>query len=38
MFGALLAAAYVLVPPFRGSGPVMNVLGLSAVVAIIAGV
>jgi len=34
--GALLAAAYVLIPPFRGSGPVMNVLGLSPVLAILA--
>ena len=36
--GALLTAAYVLLPPFRGSGPVMNLLGLSPVLAIIAGV
>jgi diguanylate cyclase (GGDEF)-like protein/PAS domain S-box-containing protein len=35
--GALLTAAYVLLPPFRGSGPVMNLLGLSPVLAIIAG-
>src|SRR5215207_5935150 len=36
--GALLTAAYVLLPPFRGSGPVMNLLGLSPVLAIAAGV
>src|SRR5262249_52047262 len=35
--GALLCALYVWVPPFAGSGPVMNLLGLSPVVAIIAG-
>src|SRR5215217_9081564 len=34
--GALLTAAYVLLPPFRGSGPVMNILGLSPVLAILA--
>src|SRR4029078_6045293 len=34
--GALLCALYVWVPPFAGSGPVMNVLGLSPVVAIVA--
>ena len=36
--GAVLAAAYVLLPPFRGSAPVMNLLGLSPVIAIIVGV
>jgi hypothetical protein len=36
--GALLTAAYVLVPPLKGSGPVMNLLGLSPVVAILVGV
>jgi len=36
--GALLTTAYLLVPPLKGSGPVMNVLGLSPVIAIIAGV
>jgi diguanylate cyclase (GGDEF)-like protein/PAS domain S-box-containing protein len=35
--GALLCALYVWVPPFAGSGPVMNLLGLSPVVAIVAG-
>jgi len=36
--GALLCAAYVWVPPFAGSGPVFNLLGLSPVVAIVIGV
>ena len=36
--GALLSALYVWVPPFAGSGPVFNLLGLSPVVAIIIGV
>jgi diguanylate cyclase (GGDEF)-like protein/PAS domain S-box-containing protein len=36
--GALLCALYVWVPPFKGSGPVMNLLGLSPVVAILVGV
>jgi diguanylate cyclase (GGDEF)-like protein/PAS domain S-box-containing protein len=36
--GALLTALYVWVPPFAGSGPVMNVLGLAPVVAILLGV
>ena len=36
--GALLCALYVWVPPFKGSGPVMNVLGLLPVLAILAGV
>jgi diguanylate cyclase (GGDEF)-like protein/PAS domain S-box-containing protein len=35
--GALLCALYAWVPPFAGSGPVMNVLGLSPVVAIVVG-
>src|ERR671925_2315298 len=35
--GALLCALYALVPPFAGSGPVMNLLGLSPVVAILVG-
>src|ERR671933_846940 len=35
--GVLLTALYVWVPPFAGSGPVMNVLGLSPVLAIFAG-
>ena len=36
--GSLLCALYVWVPPFKGSGPVMNVLGLLPVLAILAGV
>jgi len=36
--GALITTLYLLVPPLKGSGPVMNVLGLSPVVAIAAGV
>ena len=35
--GALLCALYVWVPPFAGSGPVINLLGLSPVVAIVVG-
>jgi len=35
--GALLCALYVWVPPFASSGPVMNLLGLSPVVAIVVG-
>ena len=35
--GTLLCALYALVPPFAGSGPVMNLLGLSPVVAILVG-
>jgi diguanylate cyclase (GGDEF)-like protein/PAS domain S-box-containing protein len=35
--GALVCALYVWVPPFAGSGPVMNALGLSPVLAILAG-
>jgi diguanylate cyclase (GGDEF)-like protein/PAS domain S-box-containing protein len=36
--GTLLTALYVFVDPFAGSGPVINLLGLSPVVAIIVGV
>jgi diguanylate cyclase (GGDEF)-like protein/PAS domain S-box-containing protein len=36
--GTLLCALYLFVPPFAGSGPVMNLLGLSPVVAILVGV
>jgi diguanylate cyclase (GGDEF)-like protein/PAS domain S-box-containing protein len=36
--GALVCALYVFVAPFKGSGPVINLLGLSPVVAIIVGV
>lgn len=35
---ATLAVLYFFVPPLRGSAPVMNLLGLSPVVAILAGV
>jgi diguanylate cyclase (GGDEF)-like protein/PAS domain S-box-containing protein len=35
--GALICALYVWVPPFAGSGPVFNLLGLSPVVAILVG-
>ena len=35
--GALLCALYVWVPPFAGSGPVFNLLGLSPLIAIIIG-
>jgi diguanylate cyclase (GGDEF)-like protein/PAS domain S-box-containing protein len=36
--GALLCAVYVFVPPFKGSGPLMNVIGLSPIVAILVGI
>jgi diguanylate cyclase (GGDEF)-like protein/PAS domain S-box-containing protein len=36
--GAMIAALYLFVEPFAGSGPVMNVLGLAPVLAIAAGV
>jgi diguanylate cyclase (GGDEF)-like protein/PAS domain S-box-containing protein len=36
--GTLLCGLYLFVPPFAGSGPVMNLLGLSPVVAILVGV
>ena len=35
--GALLCGLYAFVPPFAGSGPVINVLGLSPVIAILVG-
>jgi diguanylate cyclase (GGDEF)-like protein/PAS domain S-box-containing protein len=35
--GALVCALYVFVKPFEGSGPVINLLGLSPVVAIVIG-
>ncbi|HYM80966.1 MAG TPA: hypothetical protein VEY91_06090, partial [Candidatus Limnocylindria bacterium] len=35
--GALICALYVWVPPFAGSGPVINLLGLSTVIAILVG-
>ena len=36
--GALLTAAYLFVPPFVASGPLMNLLGLSPVIAIVIGI
>ena len=36
--GAVLCALYVAVPPLKGSGPLMNLIGLSPVVAILVGV
>jgi diguanylate cyclase (GGDEF)-like protein/PAS domain S-box-containing protein len=36
--GALISALYAWVPPFAGSGPVFNLLGLSPLVAIVIGV
>ena len=36
--GALITGLYLFVPPFAGSGPVMNLLGLAPVLAIAAGV
>jgi diguanylate cyclase (GGDEF)-like protein/PAS domain S-box-containing protein len=36
--GALVCGLYLFVPPFAGSSPVMNLLGLSPVIAIVVGV
>src|SRR4051812_27066173 len=36
--GALACALYVAVPPLKGSGPLMNLIGLSPVVAIVVGI
>ncbi len=36
--GALLAVLYLFVPPFKGSGPLINAIGLSGVVAIVVGI
>jgi diguanylate cyclase (GGDEF)-like protein/PAS domain S-box-containing protein len=36
--GSLVCALYVFVLPFKGSGPVINGLGLSGVIAVIAGI
>jgi diguanylate cyclase (GGDEF)-like protein/PAS domain S-box-containing protein len=36
--GALLTILYLAVPPLKGSGPLINLLGLSGVVAVIVGV
>jgi diguanylate cyclase (GGDEF)-like protein/PAS domain S-box-containing protein len=38
VLGAVLCALYVAVPPLKGSGPLMNLIGLSPVVAILVGV
>ena len=37
-FGAVLCALYLWVPPFEGSGPLMNLIGLSPVLAILVGI
>jgi diguanylate cyclase (GGDEF)-like protein/PAS domain S-box-containing protein len=37
-FGGVMLALYLFVPPLKGSGPVMNLLGLLPVIAIVAGV
>jgi diguanylate cyclase (GGDEF)-like protein/PAS domain S-box-containing protein len=36
--GAVLTALYALVPPFKGNGPVINLLGVSATVAVFVGI
>jgi diguanylate cyclase (GGDEF)-like protein/PAS domain S-box-containing protein len=36
--GAVLCVLYVAVPPFKGCGPLMNLIGLSPVLAIVAGI
>jgi len=36
--GAVMCGLYVWVPPFKGSGPVMNLIGLSPVLAILVGI
>ena len=36
--GALACALYLAVPPLKGSGPLMNLIGLSPVIAILVGV
>src|ERR1700761_2450990 len=36
--GALLCALYVSAPPFKGSGPVINGLGLYGVIGVVAGI
>ncbi|HUH21032.1 MAG TPA: hypothetical protein VLZ09_04110, partial [Gaiellaceae bacterium] len=37
-FAGTLAGLYMWVPPFKGSGPVLNVVGFSGVAAIVVGV
>jgi diguanylate cyclase (GGDEF)-like protein/PAS domain S-box-containing protein len=36
--GTMVCALYVFVPPLKGSGPVINLLGLSGVVAVVVGI
>ena len=36
--GTALTALYMFVPPLKGNGPLINVLGLSGVVAIVVGI
>ena len=36
--GGILTVLYALVPPFKGSGPLINLLGLSGVAAVVIGV
>src|ERR1700693_4126799 len=36
--GAIGTALYALVPPFKGSGPLINLLGLSGVMAVVVGI
>ncbi|MGP0049069.1 MAG: putative bifunctional diguanylate cyclase/phosphodiesterase [Solirubrobacteraceae bacterium] len=36
--GTVATVLYVFVPPFKASGPVINLLGLSAVIAVVAGI
>jgi hypothetical protein len=36
--GALVTVFYLWVPPFKGYGPVMNLLGLSGVIAVVVGI
>jgi diguanylate cyclase len=38
MGGFILTALYVFVPPFKASAPLINLLGLSGVIAVIVGV
>ena len=36
--GSTLAALYMFVPPFKGQGPLLNLVGFSGVIAIVAGI
>jgi diguanylate cyclase (GGDEF)-like protein/PAS domain S-box-containing protein len=36
--GCTLAGLYMFVPPFKGAGPVINIIGFSGVIAIVAGI